>query len=145
MRYFDSLPNEPVRREFAICPNGRGRWLAVEADGLLGGVFVSRKEGERFALHEADDDPVRVHVVTAAEIRNTEGQVAPRYQAAQSRRQTHWPAANVWARPSPRAEMYQKHHRHHPPGAANYTSPGDIAAFYRDCPETKRFVSTHGG
>ena len=69
MRYFDSLPNEPVRHEFTICPDGHGHWLAVESHGLLGGVFVSRKAAERFALREADDDPVRVHVVTAADIR----------------------------------------------------------------------------
>lgn len=69
MRYFDLLPNEPLRREFTICPDGHGRWLAVEAHGLLGGVFVSRKEAERFALNEADDDPERVHVVSASDIR----------------------------------------------------------------------------
>jgi hypothetical protein len=70
MGYFDLLPNEPVRRAFTICPDGRGRWLAIEAHGLLGGVFVSRKEAERFALQEADDDSKRVHVLTAADIRN---------------------------------------------------------------------------
>jgi hypothetical protein len=70
MRTFDLLPNEPVQRAFTICPDGRGHWLAIEAHGLLGGVFVSRKEAERFAMREADDDPKRVHVVTAADIRN---------------------------------------------------------------------------
>jgi hypothetical protein len=30
---------------------------------------VSRKEAERVALHEADANPVRVHVVTGADIR----------------------------------------------------------------------------
>jgi hypothetical protein len=68
MRYFDQLPNGPVQREFTICPDRHGYWLAVEDHGPLGGVFVSRKAAERFALREADDDPARVHVVPAPRI-----------------------------------------------------------------------------
>lgn len=59
-------PGEPMPREFTICRDRHGHWLAVEAHGLLGGVFVSRKAAERFALHEANDDPARVHVARAA-------------------------------------------------------------------------------
>lgn len=68
MHLFD-LPAEPVRREFTVCPDRHGHWLAVEAHGLLGGVFTSREAAERFALREADDDPERVHVVRAAKSR----------------------------------------------------------------------------
>ncbi len=64
MRYFDP-PAAPVLREFTVCRDRHGHWLAVEGHGLLGGVFASRKAAERFALHEADDDPERVHVITA--------------------------------------------------------------------------------
>jgi hypothetical protein len=70
IRHFDQLPYEPVRREFTICRDRHSHWLAVEAYGLLGGVFVSRKAAERYALHEADDDPERVHVVPASDIRS---------------------------------------------------------------------------
>jgi hypothetical protein len=69
MRHFDQIPSHKVPRGFTICPDRHGHWLAVESHGLLGGVFVSRKAAERFALHEADDDPERVHIVPAAQIR----------------------------------------------------------------------------
>jgi len=55
----------PLRREFTICRDRHGHWLAVESHGLLGGVFVSRKAAERFALEEAGDDPERVHLALA--------------------------------------------------------------------------------
>ena len=48
-------------REFTICRDRHGNWLAIEAHGLLGGVFVSCEAAERFALHEADGDRRRVH------------------------------------------------------------------------------------
>jgi hypothetical protein len=57
-------PNIPVRREFTICPDGHGHWLAVEAHGLLGGVFINCKAAKSFALYEADGDAERVHIVT---------------------------------------------------------------------------------
>jgi hypothetical protein len=69
MRNLELLQNapEPVAqpREFTICRDRHGHWLAVENHGLLGGVFVSRKAAERFALREAGDDPERVHVAAA--------------------------------------------------------------------------------
>jgi hypothetical protein len=57
-----AFPVAAALREFTICPDRHGHWLVVEAHGMLGGVFVSRQAAERFALHEADDDPARVHV-----------------------------------------------------------------------------------
>jgi hypothetical protein len=57
-----AVPITAGLREFTICPDSHGHWLVVEAHGMLGGLFVSRQAAERFALHEADDDPARVHV-----------------------------------------------------------------------------------
>jgi hypothetical protein len=60
-------PPPPPRREFTICRDRHGHWLAVENHGLLGGVFISLKAAERFALREAGDDPERVHVAAKEE------------------------------------------------------------------------------
>jgi hypothetical protein len=92
MSYFDLPPGQRVLREFAIrrdqrvkrrsigtpdrrakgysmpIHNQRGRWVASEAHGLLGGVFLSCKEAFRFALYEADGDAARVHVEPSSEI-----------------------------------------------------------------------------
>jgi hypothetical protein len=65
MRYLEP-PTAPVLREFIVCPDRRGHWLAVEEHGLLGGVFASRQAAERFALQEVNDNRERVHVVTAS-------------------------------------------------------------------------------
>jgi|HubBroStandDraft_6_1064221.scaffolds.fasta_scaffold3954252_1 hypothetical protein len=69
MRDFDQLSTAPSGREFTICRDRHGHWLAVEAHGLLGGVFVSRQAAERYALHEADDDPTRVHIASSIRAR----------------------------------------------------------------------------
>jgi hypothetical protein len=61
MPYFDPPPGRRVLREFTIRRDQRGRWVASEAHGLLGGEFVSCKEALRFALYEADGDAARVH------------------------------------------------------------------------------------
>lgn len=63
MSYSLPPPDEQKLPEFTIWNDGRGRWLAHEAGGLVGGWFVRRKEAVRFALHEATGDPQRVHVV----------------------------------------------------------------------------------
>ena len=62
MAYFDLAPGRRVLREFTIRRDQRGRWIASETHGLLGGVFVSCKAALRFALYEADGDSARVHV-----------------------------------------------------------------------------------
>ena len=68
MSYFDLPPGQRVLREFTIRRDQCGRWVASEAHGLLGGVFLSRKEALRFALYEADGDAARVHVEPSTEI-----------------------------------------------------------------------------
>jgi hypothetical protein len=67
MPYFDSPPRQRVLREFTIRRDQRGRWVASETHGLLGGVFLSCKEALRFALYEADGDLARVHVEPSPE------------------------------------------------------------------------------
>lgn len=62
MPYFDQPPGRCVLREFTIRRDRRGRWIASETHGLLGGVFLSCKDALRFALYEADGDAARVHV-----------------------------------------------------------------------------------
>jgi len=65
MRDVNLRPPKPEPREFTICRNQHGRWLAIEDHGLLGGVFTNRKAAERFALDEAGGDPHRVYIVPA--------------------------------------------------------------------------------
>lgn len=67
LSYFDLPPGERVLREFTVCRDRHGRWVAVETHGLLGGVFATRKDAMRFALSEADGDADRVYVEPAAE------------------------------------------------------------------------------
>jgi hypothetical protein len=66
----------PPRREFTISRDRHGHWVAVEAHGLLGGVFVSREAAERFALDEVNDDRDRVHIVTSGPALTEEGVAA---------------------------------------------------------------------
>ena len=73
MSYFDLPPGQRVLREFTIRRDQRGRWVASEAHGLLGGVFLSCKEALRFALYEADGDAARVHVEPASAIPTING------------------------------------------------------------------------
>ena len=54
MPYFDSPPGQRVLRKFTIRRDQRGRWVASETHGLLGGVFLSCKEALRLALYELD-------------------------------------------------------------------------------------------
>lgn len=62
MSYFvQALDGRPLP-EFTIWRDERGRWIAHETRGLVGGLFVSRKEAVRFALHEAYGDRQRIHV-----------------------------------------------------------------------------------
>jgi hypothetical protein len=72
----DQLPTAPPRREFTICRDRPGHWVAVEVHGLLGGVFVSRQAAERFALDEVNDAPHCVHIVTSGPALTEEAVVA---------------------------------------------------------------------
>ncbi len=62
MSSIDAMPGKSLPREFTICRDRHGRWLAVEGHGLLGGVFTTRKDALRFALREADGDAGRVFI-----------------------------------------------------------------------------------
>jgi hypothetical protein len=62
-RFVQPSSGQPLP-EFTIWRDERGRWIAHDARGLVGGLFVSRREAVRFALHEANDDPLRVRVVS---------------------------------------------------------------------------------
>ena len=68
MSYFDQPPGQRALRAFTIRRDNRGRWLADETHGLMGGVFASRKEAVRFALREADGDAERVHVEPVSDL-----------------------------------------------------------------------------
>jgi hypothetical protein len=50
---------------FEIAENRRGYWVAEDHDGLVGGVFRSRKAALRFALFEAAGDSARVRLLPA--------------------------------------------------------------------------------
>jgi hypothetical protein len=41
---------------FEITENGRGYWVAKDQEGLIGGVFRTKKGALRFALFEAVGD-----------------------------------------------------------------------------------------
>jgi hypothetical protein len=73
MPYFELPPGQRVLREFTIRRDPRGRWIASESRGLLGGVFLSCKEALRFALYEADGDAARVHVEPASDVLTVDG------------------------------------------------------------------------
>ena len=73
MPYFELPSGERVLREFTIRRDQRGCWIARETHGLLGGVFISRREALRFALYEADGDAARVHIELASDTLTVNG------------------------------------------------------------------------
>jgi len=48
---------------FEIAEDGRGHWVAKEKQGLIGGVFRSRKDALRFALFEVAGDGASARVL----------------------------------------------------------------------------------
>jgi hypothetical protein len=48
---------------FEITEDERGYWVAKDKEGLVGGVFRSRKDALRFALFEVDGDSACVRVL----------------------------------------------------------------------------------
>ena len=44
------------RHHFEIAEDGRGHWVARDVEGLVGGIFRSRKDALRFAVDEAEGD-----------------------------------------------------------------------------------------
>ena len=53
----------PTRYHFEIAEDGRGHWVAKEKQGLIGGVFRSRKDALRFALFEVAGDGASARVL----------------------------------------------------------------------------------
>jgi len=50
---------------FEIAEDRRGYWVAEDHEGLVGGVFRTRKAALRFALFEAAGDSARIRVLPA--------------------------------------------------------------------------------
>lgn len=48
---------------FEVSCDAHGRWRVRDRAGLVGGVFLTRKDAIRFALGEAAGDPACVHVL----------------------------------------------------------------------------------
>src|SRR5258708_39857437 len=65
------------RRVFTVSRDRRGRWIARELGGTIGGVFVDRRTAIRFALFEA-------HAFAGPQVEDP--QCAPPQGAAQRRR-----------------------------------------------------------
>lgn len=68
-------PRRVSEHHFEISRDGHGRWIVSDAEGLVGGVFLSRKDALRFALRETDGDAECVHV--AAEPALAAGEAVP--------------------------------------------------------------------
>jgi len=67
MSYVPLPAVDGVVADFTIWRDHRGRWVAHEARGLVGGLFVSREAAMRFVRHAGVDNPKHIHVVLAAE------------------------------------------------------------------------------
>jgi hypothetical protein len=50
------------QHHFEVSENGRGYWIAQDKEGLIGGVFRTRRDAIRFALFEAAGDSASVQV-----------------------------------------------------------------------------------
>ena len=53
----------PVSHHFQVSENERGYWVAEDREGLIGGVFRTRKDAIRFALDEAAGETTCVEVL----------------------------------------------------------------------------------
>jgi hypothetical protein len=58
---FDPRP-AGAPHHFEICCGTRGHWIVRDQAGLVGGVFVTRRDAIRFALGEAAGDPACIHL-----------------------------------------------------------------------------------
>ena len=47
---------------FEIAKTGQGLWRVEDREGLIGGIFRTRKDAMRFAMSEADGDRARVRL-----------------------------------------------------------------------------------
>ena len=72
MASFDPRP-ACVPHHFAVSRNGQGRWVVRDREGLVGGVFLTRKDAVRFALGEVAGDLAYVHVDAEPALAGGEG------------------------------------------------------------------------
>ncbi|HZU91647.1 MAG TPA: hypothetical protein VE993_20510 [Stellaceae bacterium] len=64
MARFDPRP-ACAPHHFEIACDARGRWVVRDREGLVGGVFLTRRDAVRFALGEVAGDAAYVHIRTA--------------------------------------------------------------------------------
>lgn len=62
MAIVDPRPARAPHR-FEITCDAQGHWRVRDQEGLVGGVFLTRKDALRFALGEAAGDPADVRVL----------------------------------------------------------------------------------
>jgi hypothetical protein len=72
------FPHHRSSHQFDITRGGDGLWHVDDQEGLIGGVFRTRKAAFRFAMFEADWDRKCIHFHTAR---------AGLHEAGNSRRQ----------------------------------------------------------
>ena len=72
-RVMSSFAPQPVRTRyhFEIAQSERGYWVAMEKEGLIGGIFRTQKDALRFALFEVGGDNTCVRVLPAEGSLNT--------------------------------------------------------------------------
>jgi hypothetical protein len=51
----------PQPHQFDIARGGHGLWRVEDREGLIGGIFRTRKDAMRFALGETDGDRTCIH------------------------------------------------------------------------------------
>jgi hypothetical protein len=62
MASFDPRP-ACAPHHFVISSDARGHWVVRDTEGLVGGVFLTRRDAVRFALGEVAGDPDYVHIL----------------------------------------------------------------------------------
>jgi hypothetical protein len=58
---------------FEILRDTKGHWVVRDREGLVGGVFLTRKDAVRFALGEVAGDAAYVHVCAEPALAGGEG------------------------------------------------------------------------
>jgi hypothetical protein len=57
-------PRSPQPHHFDIARGNHGLWRVEDREGLIGGIFRTRKDAVRFAIFEADGDRTCIHFRT---------------------------------------------------------------------------------
>jgi hypothetical protein len=72
MASFDPRP-ACAPHHFDISCDGRGHWVVRDEAGLVGGVFMTRKDALRFALGEVAGDLAYVHLRAGPALATNDG------------------------------------------------------------------------